>query len=326
MKVIKVTIRSWERYNPRSDRANHSWLRLQNTFFSDPEVFILEPDEQRLLILMLCEAGKKGGATFQMAVHYAAAILRISDEAVEQAVHGLEHLIDVEWDERPRKSKQSKTKPSPQPKDTKRCLEDTKRCQEDAERHQTVSLLHTTNERTDVTDERNERIAKAGVAQPKDTGDTRPPLAAAPKSPPLLTITPRSTETTKPSVEEMTATGTPVWLAYCKAYWARYGEAPVRNARQNSLCKQIVDRLGAEEAPLVAAYYLTRNDSFYVNKGHAIQYLLNDAEALRTSWKTGRTTSTIQARQQELAHHNANAIKEYIASNPAGVPEPEVVK
>jgi len=53
------------------------------------------------------------------------------------------------------------------------------------------------------------------------------------------------------------------------------------------LCK-LVDKLGAEEAPLVAAFYVTHRSSWYAEKMHPVNLLLADAEKLRTEWATGR--------------------------------------
>lgn len=96
----------------------------------------------------------------------------------------------------------------------------------------------------------------------KNSGGQVPMLAARPKS-------------------EMT------WNAYAEAYQKRYGVMPVRNAKINSQCCQLVSRLGAEEAPLVAAFYLHVDMPLYVSARHATSLLVRDCEGLRTQWKTG---------------------------------------
>jgi hypothetical protein len=88
------------------------------------------------------------------------------------------------------------------------------------------------------------------------------------------------------------------WEAYSLAYLNRYGTEPVRNAAVNSKIKQVGQRLG-DEAPDVAAFYLSIGKSYYVNNLHPVGALLNDCEALRTQWATGKTMSNTLANQTD---------------------------
>lgn len=90
-----------------------------------------------------------------------------------------------------------------------------------------------------------------------------------------------------------------VWEAYAGAYAGRYGVAPVRNAKTNAQLCQLVDRLGAEEAPQVAAYYLSHNKPLYVSSRHPVNLLVQDAEGLRTQWATGVKATTTEAKSAE---------------------------
>lgn len=81
--------------------------------------------------------------------------------------------------------------------------------------------------------------------------------------------------------------GAVVWGAYSEGYKERYGKEPVRNARANALCAQLVKRLGAEDAPLVAAFYVAHPNPYYQQRGHALTSLVADAEKLHTEWSTG---------------------------------------
>lgn len=103
------------------------------------------------------------------------------------------------------------------------------------------------------------------------------------------------------------------WDAYSSAYTARYGVAPVRNAHVNAQLAQLVGKLGAEEAPLVAAHFLSSQNRFYVTAGHAVGVLLRDAEKLRTEWATGRQTTATQAMQADKTQTNFNAFAPLIA-------------
>jgi phage replication O-like protein O len=83
------------------------------------------------------------------------------------------------------------------------------------------------------------------------------------------------------------------WLAYKSEFFSRYGTNPVRNPKVNSQIKSFVGRIGYEESPLVAAYYVKSNENFYVKKFHSVGQMLADAEKVRTEWATGRTSSAL---------------------------------
>lgn len=78
------------------------------------------------------------------------------------------------------------------------------------------------------------------------------------------------------------------WVSYASAYKQRYSVDPVRNAKVSSQIKQFVKRIGIEEAPDVAAFFLKHEAVKYIQNAHGVGYLLNDCEKLRTEWATGR--------------------------------------
>ena len=87
------------------------------------------------------------------------------------------------------------------------------------------------------------------------------------------------------------------WGAYCDAYYLRYGAEPVRNSTITGQLAQFVKRIGKDESPHVAAFYVHHNNQFYVTKMHSVGVMLSDAEKLRTEWATKRTVTNTQARQ-----------------------------
>lgn len=89
------------------------------------------------------------------------------------------------------------------------------------------------------------------------------------------------------------------WERYAKAYKGRYGADPVRNAPVSSMLCKLVDKLGADKAPHVAAFYVEHNNPFYVGKRHPVNLLLNDAEGLHTQWVTGIKATTGEAKNAE---------------------------
>lgn len=103
------------------------------------------------------------------------------------------------------------------------------------------------------------------------------------------------------------------WAAYAEAYRMRYQADPVRNATVNGQLSQLVGRLGAEEAPLVAAWYVGHPNRYYVGAGHSVGVLLKDCEKLRTEWATGRQSTATQAMQADRTQTNLNAFAGMLA-------------
>jgi uncharacterized protein YdaU (DUF1376 family) len=114
----------------------------------------------------------------------------------------------------------------------------------------------------------------------------------------LLPIPTSEGSKTKTKIKKASKGGK-VWDAYSAAYRQRYGDEPVRNAKTNALCCRMVDLLGADESPSVAAYYLTSNYRWYVQTGHALDSLVKDAQKLRTEWRTGRRVTAAQAHEKD---------------------------
>lgn len=98
-----------------------------------------------------------------------------------------------------------------------------------------------------------------------------------------------------------------VWANYAFAFRKRYNVWPVWNARTAGQLGQLVDRLGQDAAPKVAAYYLTIADARLITEQHSVNLLLARAEALHTQWATGRRVNGTTARQQERTAANFEA-------------------
>ena len=101
--------------------------------------------------------------------------------------------------------------------------------------------------------------------------------------------------------------GATTWNAYATAYTDRYGAPPVRNAKVNAQIAQLVQRLGLEEAPRVAAWYVGHQRQDYIRATHTVDLLLRDAEGLRTQWANGRQTTHTAASQADRTQTNASA-------------------
>lgn len=104
------------------------------------------------------------------------------------------------------------------------------------------------------------------------------------------------------------------WAAYSNAYEKRYRAKPVRNQPVNAKVKQFVQRIGYEEAPLVAAFFVERVcERFVVSKCHDVGLLLSGAEGYRTQWATGQAMTATRAQQADQSQANYDAAGEAIA-------------
>lgn len=116
------------------------------------------------------------------------------------------------------------------------------------------------------------------------------------------------------------------WGSYSIAYRNRYQVLPVRNAKVNGQLTQLVKRLGVDEAPEVAAFYVGHQGQFYVRAKHTVDLLLRDAEGLRTEWARGRTVTSTEARQADETAARGNVFDKLIQEHRAGTFLPEGVK
>ncbi|MGJ8515077.1 hypothetical protein [Carnimonas bestiolae] len=100
------------------------------------------------------------------------------------------------------------------------------------------------------------------------------------------------------------------WANYAMCYRNRYSVWPLWNAKVAGQFSNLVDRVGADLAPAVAAYYVRSNNQFYVTKGHAVGPMLNDCESLATQARTGQGMTASKARQLDSTQTNADAAAE----------------
>lgn len=98
--------------------------------------------------------------------------------------------------------------------------------------------------------------------------------------------------------------GVRVWNAYRGAYMARYQQEPVRNAKVNAQCDQLVGRLGLEAAIKVVDFYLTHSNRYYVQQVHALGLCLKDAEGLHTQMLANYRVSSSEAHGQDKQQNN----------------------
>lgn len=143
--------------------------------------------------------------------------------------------------------------------------------------------------------------------------------AAAPTAPPpgaslVVPAKPKKAKAEPAGETELQAACRATWAAYACAYANRYGAAPVRNAKVNSSVKAFVMRLGHDESPAVAAFFVDRvSEAMVIRATHDFGMLLNRCESYRTQWATGNAMTQTRARQADQTGANFSAADEAIA-------------
>ena len=133
-------------------------------------------------------------------------------------------------------------------------------------------------------------------------------ITAAPLAPPTVSAKPtkgaKLVTAEESALQEACRT---TWSAYSSAYEVRYGAAPLRNVQASSKLKQFVLRIGHQDSPDVARFFVERiSDPFVLRSYHGVGLLLQNAEAYHTQWVTNKThvepTTAYQARQDSRAN------------------------
>ena len=81
----------------------------------------------------------------------------------------------------------------------------------------------------------------------------------------------------------------------------------MRNAGINSMLCKLIDNVGVTEAPMIAEYYLSLNDRWYLQKFHDVGSLLQNAQAIRTQWLNNTNQTSIDHRNDERRSTTAQA-------------------
>ncbi len=145
-------------------------------------------------------------------------------------------------------------------------------------------------------------------------------------SPPAKPVKPSGKAKAKADTEiELQAACRATWAAYGQAYQRRYGAAPVRNASVNARIRQFVGRIGYDESPAVAAFFVDSiTDAFVLRKLHEVGLLLSGAEGYRTQWVAGHAiaqTSAAPNRQEAQEARNRAAGEQWLRDMQAQQPQ-----
>lgn len=129
---------------------------------------------------------------------------------------------------------------------------------------------------------------------------------------PTPSYTPKHQKNRKPISLAERPENSQVWICYSEAYRKRYGQDPARNAKNYGICRQLVERVGLEQAKQLVQFYLQHNSSWYVQKCHMLQFCLGDAEALLTQMQANFKVTSSFAQQQDRSQNNQQVFQEVL--------------
>lgn len=132
------------------------------------------------------------------------------------------------------------------------------------------------------------------------------PLVLTPSLSPPLTLSPVLSPAPKvlPTAE--------TWKAYRDAYVARYQVEPLRDAKTNAQIKRFVERVGQENAPAVAGFYLKHNLARYQQSAHSVDDMLFHASKLHTEWRRGEQITSASVREVENKQNIVNVFAKHL--------------
>ena len=103
------------------------------------------------------------------------------------------------------------------------------------------------------------------------------------------------------------------WEAYARAYRHRYGMLPTPNAQTRGMVAKLVKLVGADTAPMLAAFFVQHNDGYFVRTRHALNGLINSYQQVLTDMARGEQMTATKARQTEKTQTNMDVAARLIA-------------
>lgn len=83
--MVTVTIKNWEKYNPKRDQKTYTWLKLNNNIRHDSKLFELSAAQMYAFVTVLCIHSTENKQTLTYSVHWLAS----------QSKNRAEHIIKM---------------------------------------------------------------------------------------------------------------------------------------------------------------------------------------------------------------------------------------
>lgn len=161
--------------------------------------------------------------------------------------------------------------------------------------------------KTETTTSTKKELTSTNIA---GTSEDVPPTEVIPCLPTPVVPTPSLPEKPK---KQANPENISTWNAYKQAYFAKYGVEPLRNAKVNGQVASLVKSVGGDIAPVLAAYYVSHNNSWFTQKRHDFGVLLANYQQVYTDMMRNEQMTTQKARQQEKTQNMGQVANELIA-------------
>lgn len=86
----QISIKNWDKYNPRKDTKHHSWFKFYNDTFLNPKINEMDSDTKVLFFVLLCLASQKKNK-IDTSTHILALLSGVKFEKVDKIVFSLIH-------------------------------------------------------------------------------------------------------------------------------------------------------------------------------------------------------------------------------------------
>lgn len=87
---MKITIKNFDRYNPRKDLKSMPWCRLENNFYDLEDFYDLDVYARWLFIFLLCQAAQKVSGTIEIDKNYMIFKSKLTEKQLDSALSSLE--------------------------------------------------------------------------------------------------------------------------------------------------------------------------------------------------------------------------------------------
>lgn len=90
MEITSITINKWESFQPRKDRANHTWFRVENTIAFSETLHGLSADQKWFWICLLAYASKKNSGEIAANWSYFETTFGVTTKRMKEALISIE--------------------------------------------------------------------------------------------------------------------------------------------------------------------------------------------------------------------------------------------
>lgn len=116
-----------------------------------------------------------------------------------------------------------------------------------------------------------------------------------------VAIAPPPVKTKRPKKEIPPGYTKETFNAYKQAFLERYKFEPLKpNQKENGILTKFIKKVGLENAPAIAKFYVESNDKFYIQKAHSISTLLSQCESIRNIYLAGGIPSNSEIKSNEI--------------------------